>query len=54
MTYRSAMRYRWPNFSSSAITQSVTHGIPIRERIDSEMKVVSVKRLNNLVNRCGV
>lgn len=28
-TNRSATRYLWPSFSSSAITQSVTQGIPV-------------------------
>ena len=25
---KNATRYRWPNFSNSAMTQSVTHGMP--------------------------
>lgn len=33
MTHRRATRYRWPSFSNSAMTQSVTQGIPVmRER----------------------
>lgn len=31
--YRNATRYLWPSFSSSAMTQSVTHGIPRRDQL---------------------
>lgn len=49
--YLNAILYFGPNFSNSAITQSVIHGIPIVKTKDvNEIKIVSKKDQYNTYN----